>query len=437
MDQFLKKINIVKYIYLIYFLLFVFFIINISYTIPTILFFSKTINDNYIPPKLIYGSDSFTEESIPSIKIVNSTYRGDYKRNGIYQNIIPVTGLKILWKSFTINNIIHGASKASPAIDDSGIYIGGDDGWFYAFNHDGSLKWKYYTFYNHRGIHSTAMLGDDYVWFGSYNGRFYCLDKNNGKIIWSLKLADAIGSSPLFYKGFIYLSVETNFLDGYVVKINAQTGKVTWRSPWLGEQIHSSVTLNPKNKLLYVGVNNGILYAINMDNGYPFWSYSAEKPIKGTALVDIEQDRIYFSGWNKRLTSLHSGTGQVAWETYIGFPSQSSPTDIPTKDVLVLSSHRSEGLMYGIQKSTGKILWKKKITNKNIGIHSGFSAQNKKGNWLYYGTCSKNLFCVLDPLTGKIIGEVKITGDLTGSPVPYKSFIYLSLNDGGLLKLGR
>ena len=436
MDKFLKKISLLKYIYVVYGFILVGFFISLLLMTPSIIRLSGIINSYYQAPEILYGSGAFVENPISDIGRLTSVYRGNFKRNGVYNNILP-SGLKVLWESFNINGGIHGASKSSPAVDDSGVYVGGDDGWFYAFNHDGSLRWKYYTFFNFRGIHSTAMLSDKYVWFGSYNGRLYCLNKLNGKLMWSLKLADAIGSSPLLYKGFIYVSVETAFLDAYVLKINALNGKVVWRSPWLGEQIHSSVALNPKEKLLYVGANNGILYAILMDNGLVFWSYDVEKPIKGTPLVDIEKNRIYFSSWSRRLTSLHSVTGQIAWETYIRTPSQSSPTEIPTKDVLVISTHRTDSSIYGIRKSSGRILWRKKLENTYTGLHSGFSARNKKGQWLYYGACAKDTFCVLDPLTGEALQKVNIHNMFTGVPVPYKNYIYLSLNNGGLLKLGK
>ena len=435
MDQFLKKMSLIKILYRLYFLLFFIFIISFIFIIPKALHLSKMIN-SWLPPKLAYGSIPFEEKKIENVGKITSVYRGHFKRNGVYKNKIPLH-LKVLWKSFSINGAIHGASKASPAVDDSGVYVGGDDGWFYAFHHDGSLKWKYYTFYSHRGIHSTAMLSKKYVWFGSYNGRLYCLNKSTGEVMWSLKLADAIGSSPLFYKGFIYLSVETTFLNGYVLKIQADTGEVAWRSPWLGEQIHSSVALNLKNRLLYVGANNNALYALNMGNGRIVWSYNAGGPIKGTPLFDMDKGRVYFSSWAKRLTALDGKTGQVVLESYIHSASQSSPTEIPLKDVLVISTHRRNNFIYGIRKSSGQILWKKALADSRIGLHSGFSAKSTTGKWLYYGVCSKNTFCVLDPLTGKTLSEVNIQGVLTGAPVPYKSSIYLSLDHGGLIKLGR
>ena len=434
MDKVLKWIedlSVTKFLYGIYFLLFLFFVVVMTFLIPHAVYFSEIINGHYPSPKTTYGAEAFHENSILNLGQTTSIYRGDIGRNGSYQNIIPLN-LKVLWRSFNINGAVHGASKASPAVDDSGIYVGGDDGWFYAFNHDGSLKWRYYTFYNWRGIHSTAMLSENYVWFGSYNGRFYCLEKETGKIMWSLKLADAIGSSPLIHKGFIYLSVETTFLNGYVVKINAKTGKVIWRSPWLGEQIHSSVSLNPKDRLLYVGANNSILFALHMDEGQIFWSYDAEKPIKGTPV--FSNGIVYFSGWNKRLTALNGGTGQVLWETYIHSPSQSTPTNVD--GMLVLSTHREKGGLIGVRKTDGKILWKMRLFDSSTGLNSGFGARGVNGKWFYYGMCSTN-FCVMNPRTGEILKRVDVGGILTGVLVPYKSFIYLSLNDGGLLKLGR
>lgn len=439
MDKLLKFINQItkKQMLLFVYIFFIFlFLLGSFRTFSLIAFMSSVIHKQRFSPKAAYNPTPFSEKTITDLGNPSSIYRGGIKRNGVYNNSKILPHLKVLWKTFPLNDAIHGASKASPAVDDSGIYVGGDDGWFYAFDHDGNLKWKYYTFDNFRGIHSTAALTDKYVFFGSYNGRLYAAEKSTGQIAWSLKLADAIGSSPLIYKNHIYVSVETAVVrNGYVAKIHAKTGKVIWRTSWLGEQIHSSVTLNVKNNLLYVGANNGMLYTIKMDDGLILWGYPSDGPIKGTPLYDEEKNAIYFSNWRRRLTALNAKTGETLWETLLKSNSQSSPTEIPFQDTLVVSSHRENAFIYGIKKSSGALLWKRKFNHKSA-THSGMSSRNAFGKWMYYGVCSKTLFCVLDPKTGKSVTEINIEGLSTGAPVAYKSFIYLSLNNGGLVKIG-
>ena len=55
-----------------------------------------------------------------------------------------------------INGSLHGASKATPAVDKTGIYIGSDDGWFYKINHKGKMIWKTFFAKARMGVHGTS-----------------------------------------------------------------------------------------------------------------------------------------------------------------------------------------------------------------------------------------------------------------------------------------
>ena len=57
-------------------------------------------------------------------------YRYDEKRTGVAPKTHqPKPKLKII-KRVPVNAGIHSASKSSPTVDDSGVYVGSDAGWF-------------------------------------------------------------------------------------------------------------------------------------------------------------------------------------------------------------------------------------------------------------------------------------------------------------------
>ena len=60
---------------------------------------------------------------------VLSQFRGDDKKTGVVTGEWELQG-KVKPFFDKINGSLHSASKATPAVDESGIYVGSDAGWF-------------------------------------------------------------------------------------------------------------------------------------------------------------------------------------------------------------------------------------------------------------------------------------------------------------------
>ncbi|MCM2280915.1 MAG: PQQ-binding-like beta-propeller repeat protein, partial [Bdellovibrionaceae bacterium] len=122
-------------------------------------------------------------------KATTFLYRGDPARRGgalnSDSNDFRYTRVEATWRRENGNVGIHNASKASAAVDASGVYIGGDSGWFFAYDHEGRLKWKFHVAGAARGIHGTPALDEDFVYLGAYNGRLYKLRKTTGEVEWA------------------------------------------------------------------------------------------------------------------------------------------------------------------------------------------------------------------------------------------------------------
>ncbi len=106
-------------------------------------------------------------------KSVNNTGQSNY--TGPQTNITK-------WK-YTLETEVLG----SPAIGSDGtVYIGtyngpDKDGYFYAFNPDGTLKWTYHTY----GIVGTPAIGSDgAIYVGAYLGVLYAFNPN-GTVKWT------------------------------------------------------------------------------------------------------------------------------------------------------------------------------------------------------------------------------------------------------------
>ena len=83
------------------------------------------------------------------------------------------------------------------------IYIGDDNGTFYAFDmSNGRILWRYKT---NRRIVGSSDMKDGRVVFASANGTVYCLSVDNGKLLWRQKLGKPITGSWQPFRNNLFL----------------------------------------------------------------------------------------------------------------------------------------------------------------------------------------------------------------------------------------
>jgi len=94
---------------------------------------------------------------------------------------------------------------STPAVDETGAYIGSTWGKFYALKIHPSgtsaeMLWEPYITKNKIGlsdyIYSDAIINGNSIMFGCNNGRLYCLDRNKGTELWSYETYSEIRSKP-------------------------------------------------------------------------------------------------------------------------------------------------------------------------------------------------------------------------------------------------
>lgn len=383
-----------------------------------------------IPMEKITVPADFTYLELKN-KTVSSMYRVHPHRNAQSDSFIRLP-VKYRKQFDSLNRGIHGASKSSPAIDETGIYIGSDLGWMTAIDHQGKLKWRFKVKDSKNGIHSTALLNSKEIIFGAYNGRLYSLDKENGFVNWVIRLGEVIGSSPVQDKnGDIYISVETNTpADGYLVKLNA-FGRILWKSELAGDQAHSSPALSSDESIVLYGANNGFLIAIDTKSGEAIWRYQSLGPIKSTPV--IMDERVIFTDRGRGgLTCLNLKDGKLLWSKEIGLEgAHSSPVVISELDsVLVVSSI---GRLYSISLLSGKVLWEKDISSRPYKMSpSAFhTVVNMKKEWSLLVFCEEDKLCFFSVAKGQLLQKIPVNAKLTGEVAFYRDRLYFSLDHPG------
>lgn len=129
------------------------------------------------------------------------------------------------------------------------------------------------------------------------------------KPIWTVKTGGAVKSSAAVGNGMVYVGSD----DGVLYAIDAATGTVTWRHS-TGGAIEASPLL--RGDTVYVGSSDGAMYAIEAKTGARRWRTETGDRILGganVAVLDGGRERIVVGSYDHQVRAFDPKTGAVAW----------------------------------------------------------------------------------------------------------------------------
>lgn len=149
---------------------------------------------------------------------------------------INATDGKRLW-SYQTGGWIFGSAVASEKY----VFVGSQDKVFYCLDKlTGTRVWSHPTKWR---IESGGVVDDEYVYFGSCDGGVYCLNQSDGKEQWrfATDLHDGFKSSiysvPLLHRGGVYFGAG----EGQAYAVNQLTGELKWKvRPSRGSELYCS-----------------------------------------------------------------------------------------------------------------------------------------------------------------------------------------------------
>ena len=223
-------------------------------------------------------------------------------REGIYHesNLLkswPAEGPKELW---TVSNIGNGF--VSPVFADENFYITGEiDSMeiLFSFNLKGEKQWqtilgKDWT-RSFPGSRSAPTIVDDLLYVGTGLGNLFCVNRGNGKIVWSKDLlVDFNGALPLHgHSESALIDGEKIFWntggkDNNEVALNRFNGRLIWSNKGFGERsaYNSPKLIELPSKKILVTFSAYHLMGFDTQTGNLLWSqvqdnYTPEKRLPG------------------------------------------------------------------------------------------------------------------------------------------------------------
>lgn len=354
-------------------------------------------------------------------------FRGDPQRSGRLSGRLAPS-YRESWSVSPFNDGEHTAAKSSPLVDGSVVYAASDMGEVAAFDQSGRRIWHLSVPDSARGFHSTPVIVGDTLYIGDYLGELFAIERHSGKVLWVKDLGDAIGASPLFHDGFLYIVVESELSDGYLVKLDAVRGKLAWSTTSLGAQSHSSPVMNTQGTEIYVGANNGQIFAFDTRAGRLLWKIQTEGAIQGAGLY--ADGRLFYTNRAGELLAVEASSGRQLWRATLESWSMSSPALI-TENYIAVADERK---LY-IYTFAGERIYSWPL-EENFQRSSPLVVHEQGGNSIVMA-CKGRYLCAFDAQSFQ--GRILATLPAAASSVPALAGdqLYITLDHGPLLQLTR
>ena len=174
---------------------------------------------------------------------------------------------------------------------------------------------RLWTFHGRHLLEFPPVAGYGRVFEEAFDGRLYSLDAASGRVRWSFDSRLCGWSSPALADHLVFATFIGNSEcraargGGELVALSAETGRIRWRRA-IGPSESSPLVAGG---VVYIGDQDGRVYAFAADDGRLRWSYDTGAPIKASAA--LAYGRIYVGNYGGSMYALSARTGRLVWRS--------------------------------------------------------------------------------------------------------------------------
>ena len=285
--------------------------------------------------------------------------------------------------------------------------------------------WTYPTS-NTMTQNNNLVIGDDgTLYFGIRTTKYLYAVNPNGTQKWSAPTAGSVFGEAIDDNGTIYASTASGSSPYNLYAFNPD-GTQKW--------VSSNITRNLRgvtvaNDTVYVGCDDGKLYAFYPNNGTVKWTYTTTSNAVMTGTPAVGSDGTIYIGNNNGVLYAINPDGTLKWSDTLGGQIQSGAS-IGSDGTIYVGS--TNGYMYALNPDDGIQNW-----NYPTGSSIGYStpAVNSTTGNIYFGASNGNVYA-LNTLDGSLNWTYPTGGVVYSSPViGADGNIYVGSNAGKLYSL--
>jgi outer membrane protein assembly factor BamB len=346
--------------------------------------------------------------SIPAVAGDWLLHRGGPTQLGVSDEKLP-DKLGIRWE-FKTKNSVEGAV----VIADGVVYAASSDKYLYAIDlRTGQEKWKKLL---NILTSSPGVLGNR-VYVGDADGKFYCLDRADGHVIWTFETEGQITAAPNFAGDSVLIPAHDSTL--YCLD---KDGKKVWDFRIEGP-IYGGVAV-ADGKTFLAGCDS-LMHVLDVKTGKELGNVDL-KGQSGSAAA-VLGDHLYVGTMSNQVLAININKLRIEWEFEAPKRKQAFYGSAAVSDDLVVIGSRDDKV-WAIDRKTGKRRWDFLTDHKVDG------SAVIVGDRVYVGSFDKK-FYILD-LKGNKVADFELDGAIMGSPAVAGGCVVIGTEKGTVYCFG-
>lgn len=297
----------------------------------------------------------------------------------------------------------------SPAVEKDKVFVGDDLGRLTAY----ALKngKKLWSFQSGKRIVGTPAVSEGIVVFGSADCKIYGLDAQNGNLLWTVEAAEPVLGAVTIENSIAYIGAS----DHTFRAVNIRTGEVKWAFAGVRGYIETK-PLVTDNKVIF-GAWDNTLYALNKADGKELWKWTGgltRMHFSPAAVWPVAADgKVFITDPQRAMTAIDIETGNTVWRTFQSMVRETIGLS-EDKERIYSKTMNDSIVCYSTKGDQPHKLW---ASNVGFGYEHAPSMQVEK-NGVVFGSTKEGLIFALEATTGKVLWKHKIGNSLISTVVP-------------------
>jgi outer membrane protein assembly factor BamB len=261
----------------------------------------------------------------------------------------------------------------------------------------------------HPGVRTQSISGE------SFEGAEFG-DTGGVHPIWKFRCEDEIRSTPVVYKGQIFVGA----YDYNLYSLNSNDGSFRWKFPTEGGIVGIPGIAADENLIIF-GSEDRSIYAVDMRTGKINWTFQSGGPIRSS--VNVMHGHVFFGSDDGKLYALRVNTGRLAWKYEGGDAIRTRPAVTDERIVLGMESGEVIGL-----DLAGELKWRFKAKR---AVTSSPAIQDEIA---YLGSMDWHVYAI-DIQAGWAVWRQRKGNAIISSPLLVNRMMYIGSADGYMYAL--
>lgn len=239
-------------------------------------------------------------------------------------------------------------NPAAPVVADGVCYFASGDRIYAVDVETGNVKWKYPQDQSLTSVvKATPEFVNGKLYFGTVDGKLYCLDAQTGSFQWFFETRGALRCPPITLDGITYLGCD----DNAIYTLDPATGDMVWSKPFVSrDDFANGIAVG--SGMIVGSSMDGIIYGINAAGTQRWGVRMPSAPVKTSPIMT---ENVTIMAVGSVMYGLTTRSGQKKW--MVQLPSEAASTPATDGYDVFVACHDKKLYCYNVSGRQPALKW--------------------------------------------------------------------------------